>query len=142
MKVIALTKYIGLTKTDEIRHFIKFCVVGLVNTVVHFSVYVVFFDIYNYYYLQANALAWFIAVFVSFFLNKYWTFQNFARRAIYHQYIKFFIISGAGLALNTGLLFIFVDTYKINDKLSLIFAIGIVTFWNFFLNKLWTFKNS
>ncbi|MFX0092029.1 MAG: GtrA family protein [Candidatus Hodarchaeota archaeon] len=62
---------------------------------------------------------------------------------IFGQFAKFWIISLIGLALNNLITWFFTEFIFNNREwylLSITIAIGLVTLWNFGLNKLWTFK--
>ena len=59
----------------------------------------------------------------------------------YHiQYSKFLIVSIGGLILSQRIFIFGVHYLKISDILTKLAAVVIVTFWNFALNKLWTFR--
>ncbi len=119
----------------------KFGLIGISNTVIDFSVYLVltrFFIFWRENYLYANIIAMLIAATWSFVWNKYWTFKNSSRNASL-QYIKFIAINIAGLALNTFILYIFVEFFNLPDLWGKAIGVIVVFFWGFFINKYWTF---
>jgi putative flippase GtrA len=87
----------------------------------------------------ANAAGFWIAVVNNFFLNKYWTFDNQNPIAT-EQFVKFLVISIVGLGINSLLLFILLKKIKGNFYLVKLAVIGLVFFWNFSANYLYTFK--
>jgi putative flippase GtrA len=87
----------------------------------------------------ANACGFSIAVVNNFILNKYWTFDNQNPIAT-EQFIKFLVISIVGLGINSLLLFILLKKIKGNFYLVKLVVIGLVFFWNFSANYLYTFK--
>ena len=87
----------------------------------------------------ANAAGFCIAVVNNFFLNKYWTFDNQNPIAT-EQFVKFLVISIVGLGINSLLLFILLKKIKGNFYLVKLAVIGLVFFWNFSANYLYTFK--
>ena len=87
----------------------------------------------------ANASGFSIAVVNNFILNKYWTFDNQNPIAT-EQFIKFLVISIVGLGINSLLLFILLKKIKGNSYLVKLAVIGLVFFWNFSANYLYTFK--
>jgi putative flippase GtrA len=87
----------------------------------------------------ANATGFSIAVVNNFILNKYWTFDNKNPIAT-EQFIKFLVISIVGLGINSLLLFILLKKIKGNFYLVKLAVIGLVFFWNFSANYLYTFK--
>ena len=87
----------------------------------------------------ANAAGFSIAVVNNFLLNKYWTFDS-VNPIVTEQFVKFVIISIIGLGLNSLLLFILLKKIKGNFYLVKLAVIGLVFFWNFSANYLYTFK--
>ena len=88
---------------------------------------------------MANAAGFCIAVVNNFMLNKYWTFDNQNPIAT-EQFVKFLVISIVGLGINSLLLFILLKKSKGNFYLVKLAVIGLVFFWNFSANYLYTFK--
>ena len=125
------------------KQFIKFVIVGSVNTAIDFFIYFSLTrgtDFFERHLLRATIIAFSIAATNSFFWNKKWTFRDHGKN--YHiQYSKFLIVSIGGLLLSQGIFVIGVHYLKISDILTKLAAVAIVTFWNFTLNKLWTFKS-
>ena len=124
------------------KQFIKFVIVGSVNTAIDFFIYFSLTrgtDFFEQHLLSANIIAFSIAATNSFFWNKKWTFRDQGKN--YHvQYSKFLIVSIGGLLLSQGIFVIGVHYLKISDIITKLAAVVIVTFWNFALNKWWTFK--
>jgi putative flippase GtrA len=87
----------------------------------------------------ANATGFSIAVVNNFMLNKYWTFDNQNAIAT-EQFVKFLVISIIGLCINSLLLFILLKKIKGNFYMVKLAVIGLVFFWNFSANYLYTFK--
>jgi putative flippase GtrA len=126
------------------RQFTKFVIVGFSNVAVDFLVYLFLtrrFDWWRENYLLANAFAFMVAVTWSFFWNRWWTFKNHESSAkLHHQYYKFLTVSAIGLGWTELILFITVDKFDWFDLYGKFLAIFLVTFWNFTLNRWWTFK--
>ena len=87
----------------------------------------------------SNAIGFSFAVVNNFLWNRYWTFgannQPFAE-----QFLKFVLIAVVGLILNSLLLFLIVRFLQINFYVTKLLVIGLVFFWNFFMNYLFTFN--
>src|SRR3972149_8476407 len=80
------------------KQFIKFVIVGSVNTAIDFFIYFSLTrgaDFFERHLLSANIIAFSIAATNSFFWNKKWTFRDQGKN--YHvQYSKFLIVSIGG----------------------------------------------
>ena len=88
---------------------------------------------------MANAIGFTTAASTNYYLNRIWTFESTNPR-IGLEYAEFFIISLIGLAINTLILWLLVSKFRMNFYIAKIFAIAVVTVWNFFANLLITFN--
>jgi putative flippase GtrA len=128
-------------KKQIYRQFFKFCLVGLMNTAIDFSVYLFFSRTLGLYFLYANILAILLAMTFSFWANKYWTFQNNEKK-IKLQYLKFALVNLVYFLLYNSIFFSLVEYFKLFDLTAKIAAIMIGLFWNFFANRYWTFSTT
>lgn len=140
--------------------FVKFALVGVVNTGVDWIVFFLLTLIPYFRQIEwlAKTISFLVSATNSFIMNSYWTFkQEFkggleearGREAVKGTtyYVKFMIVSLIGWGLNT--LIFYLCRYKIFENLpqrrsqfiSLFFASGIVVVWNFIANKFWTYKD-
>lgn len=131
-----------LLKRFGIRQFIKFGIVGGMNTAIDYSIYYFLtrsFDYFQEHFLIANLMSFIIAVTNSFLWNKYWTFRDKGKK--YHiQFPKFFMVNIIALTISQITLYLLVKELGMNDLISKAVAIVIALFWNFFMNKYWVFK--
>ncbi len=128
-------------KRETANQFVKFCVVGVINTVVDFGIYIALtrsIDFWSYHLVWASALSFTVAVFSSFILNTFWTFRctgsGWKKRAP-----SFFAVATGGLLVNSGTVLIIV-TLGVWDIIAKIVATVVVLAWNFTLQKKWTFR--
>jgi len=122
---------------------IKFAMVGVINFIIDFSVYMALtrlFDFWQRNYLVANIVAFAVAVTFSFFVNKHWTFKCRKKDQMRRQYVQFFVICLMGLGWTELILYVGVDIFQYFDVYIKLLATFLVFFWNFGINKLWTFK--
>ncbi|HPT03569.1 MAG TPA: GtrA family protein [Bacteroidales bacterium] len=118
--------------------FIKFGVVGFTGVGVDFGTTFLGKEIVKIPKYFANAIGFSVAATSNYFLNRIWTFHS-QNPNIGVEFSEFFMISMIGLAINTLILWILVTKFKKNFYLSKLFAIAIVTVWNFFANAFFTF---
>lgn len=134
--------YYVFAKYPGTKQFAKFVMVGLVNTAIDFFIYFSLTrgtEFFERHLLSANIIAFSIAATNSFFWNKKWTFRDQGKN--YHtQYSKFLIVSIGGLIIAQLIFVLGVHYLKISDIITKLAAVVIVTFWNFALNKWWTFR--
>ncbi len=118
--------------------FIKFCFVGLSGILVDFSItYLCKEKILINKYI-ANAIGFTTAASSNYILNRVWTFHS-QNPAIAIEYSKFLMISLIGLGINTFIIWLLVNKSRMNFYLAKLFAILVVTIWNFFSNYIYTF---
>jgi putative flippase GtrA len=118
---------------------IKFALVGITGMGLDFGTTWLLKEKVKINKFVANAAGFSIAVVNNFILNKYWTFDNQNPIAT-EQFVKFLVISIVGLGINSLLLFILLKKIKGNFYLVKLAVIGLVFFWNFSANYLYTFK--
>jgi putative flippase GtrA len=122
-----------------IQKFIKFCVVGFSGMIIDFGTTWLTKEKAKVNKYIANSTGFVLAATSNYIWNRYWTFQS-ENSHVVTEYFSFIIISLIGLAINNLLIYLFSDKMKFNFYLSKLFAIGVVTVWNFVLNYLVTFR--
>ena len=119
--------------------FIKFCVVGFSGMILDFGVTWILKEKFRINKYIANSTGFVLAATSNYMLDRFWTFHS-ENRQIATEYMSFMIISLAGLAINNSVIFLLHDKLKLNFYIAKVFAVGVVTFWNFVMNYLFTFK--
>jgi putative flippase GtrA len=96
--------------------------------------------------LAANTISFSIAVLSNFTWNRLWTFPESRQRPLLPQLAKFALVNVIGLAINNLVLWIVFNLVKdfmpdpLDYNFAKITAIGVVLFWNYGINRLWTYK--
>lgn len=119
--------------------FIKFCVVGLSGMVIDFGTTWLLKEKIKVNKYVANSTGFILAASSNYLFNRFWTFHSDNPR-IATEYMSFILISAIGLAINNLIIFLLNEKMKLNFYLSKLFAIGVVTIWNFFMNYMITFR--
>ena len=131
----------------EFTRFLKFALVGTIGAVVDFSVLnllVLGVEMPKEY---ANLVSVACAIFSNFTWNRLWTFPESRERSLHTQFGKFALVNMLGLAINQAV-FIGTDALIFNSllphpldyNLAKATAIIVVLFWNFFVNRNWTYR--
>lgn len=121
-----------------IEQFIKFCVVGGSGVFVDFGITYLCKEFLRLNKYVANSLGFLSASTTNYILNRVWTFHD-QNPDITGQYLRFLGIALVGLAINNAVIYLLNDRLKFNFYLAKLFAIGVVTFWNFFMNYFFNF---
>jgi putative flippase GtrA len=118
--------------------FVKFGIVGVSNTVLAFAIYTVLLKVFGVWYLAASAIGFVVGAVNGFLLNRRWTFAGHVGDSL--TPVRWGVVQGCGLALNEGLLFVFVDDAGIEKLLGQACATIVVTVVTFLVNRAWTFR--
>ncbi|MBP2649358.1 MAG: GtrA-like protein [Firmicutes bacterium] len=123
-----------------LKMFLKFALVGLTGVGVNLAVYVTAISA-GASYLVAAKLSFAAAVTGNFIGNLRWTFRGRAKsRAIGLKYFMFVIISWINLEVNLAILQMLIESFKVDQTISQIMAIAVVSFFNFLVNYFITFN--
>lgn len=87
----------------------------------------------------ANSTGFILAATSNYLLNRYWTFHS-NNMKVTKEYLSFVLIAAIGLGINNTVVYILTEKLKLNFYLSKLFAVGVVTIWNFTMNYLFTFR--
>ncbi len=141
----------------EVKRFVKFATVGAAGAVTHFTVFNLLLQLLRFSTYLSNTFGFCAAVAQNFVLNRNWTFPEKRGRAAGSQLAQFILVSVAGLLINmavlAGVRYLFAPFWQqtfpgqeqmallVGDNFALAVAIGVVMFWNFAINRLWTFRH-
>ncbi len=125
-----------------ISRFSKFCMVGILNTLVDLSIYYLltrelwtFQDSFSI----AKLLSYLAATACSFAVNRYWTFEK-RGGDVSGELLRFYSTVGLGIFINVGLQYVGVSIFGMNDFTAAIVSGGITAVWGFALAKWFVFQ--
>ena len=118
--------------------FVKFGLVGVSNTVLTFLVYTLLLKGFGVWYLAASAIGFAVGATNGFLLNRRWTFREHVGDNL--TPVRWAIVQGCGLAINEGLLYLFVNDARLDKLIAQALATVVVTVSTFFANRAWTFR--
>ena len=122
-----------------IQQFIKFCVVGGSGMVVDFGITYLLKELVKVNKYIANSAGFLCAATSNYILNRIWTFGS-TDPHVARQYLIFIGISLIGLAINNAAIYVLNDRFRLNFYFAKLLAVGVVTFWNFFMNYFFNFS--
>jgi len=119
----------------------RFGVVGVLNTLIHFSIFYLLLNIAAWHYLVASLAGFVLAVMNSYVLNKYWTFA--ARgNGVGREFLRFVLVSVLALIFNLLCLMTMIDGFDVAPLVAQIVAIALTLLLNFSANKKWVFASA
>ncbi len=132
-----------LTKLLD-KTFLKFMLVGILNTVVGTTIMFVFYNVFNLSYEVSSGTNYFFTSILSFFLNKYFTFKSKDRALIeffrFALIIIFCYILAYGLAKRLAFeLLGFLDK-KTRENIAMLIGMGLFAILNYLGQRFFSFK--
>ncbi len=130
----------------EFKRFLKFAIVGAIGMVVDLSVLTASRELLRVSLSLAVGLGFTAAVISNFTWNRLWTFPESRERPLGSQLVQFFVINAIGLGINE---LVVLGLHPLFSRIlpdppaylgAKIIAIGIVLFWNYFVNRKWTYR--
>ncbi len=136
-----------------IGQFLRFVVVGIINTAINFAVLNLLSFIFHI--NKGEKVIWItMAAFVvattnSYFMNKHWAFHDKNSAEGGRKPTLFLVVSIIGLLINSGIVYVITNhvnpMFGISAQLWLnvaaVVATGVSLIWNFIGYKLFVFKN-
>ena len=149
---------IFITNPKERARFMRFALVGVIGACVDFGTYSLLHDLLGVQAVLASVFSFIAAVTSNFIWNRFWTYPDSRSKAIPQQLFQFAIVSGIGLTIRTPIFALLVKPMTVlfnnlprfpiiplnhvgGDKVALATAVLIVMFWNFFINRFWTYSD-
>lgn len=116
----------------------KFGIVGVVATIVDFSVLTFLTEFFGVYYLTSAAIGFVVSTLFNYFASMRYVFSSrFGVDEKHKELMIFVVLSVVGLGLNQLFMWLFVEMAGIFYVFSKVFATMLVMGWNFISRKIW-----
>jgi putative flippase GtrA len=130
----------------EMGRFLRFSVVGTIGAVVDFGILNLLVLLFGLAKVWANAWSFSVAVCSNFLWNRFWTYPETRGDPVLPQITQFVLVNVIGLGINQAI-FLSLDRWAFPNwgplgyNLAKVIATGVVLFWNFGANRLWTYRH-
>lgn len=141
----------------ERSRFIRFAIVGTIGAVIDIGFFNLFAHILFIPVLISQGISFSLAVVSNFIWNRYWTYPDSREKPLSRQLFQFVSVSVAGLIIRTlifdtleqSLIWLssqvipetVISPVVVGHNLSLATVIIVILFWNYFINRYWTFND-
>jgi putative flippase GtrA len=130
----------------ELERFLKFLVVGTIGFVVDFGTLNLLKLGLGFHLLVANTISFSLAVLSNFVWNRLWTYPDSRSKPIESQLFQFIVVNVAGWGINTLVLWMLAPVFQqmvgeLGYNIAKAIATILVLFWNFFVNRYWTYND-
>jgi putative flippase GtrA len=162
--VIARINTLAKEKRQELVRFAKFCVVGTMGTVVDFGLLNLLYNVLGVHQVLSNIVSVSAATVNNYTWSRFWVYPETKNHSGGRKFFQFVVVSLIALGLNTTILWatdqwilgesgllrsvvaslaawVGVEHSVLSSNAAKVIATGIVLFWNFFANRLWTFRD-
>lgn len=147
-----------LTNPRERSRFFRFAFVGIIGAVIDFGVANLLIKAFDTPLWLAGTVSFICAIISNFLWNRYWTYPDSRSKPIGRQVVQFTLVSVAGLIIRVPTLALLEPPMlrlvnslpfqlplftpeTIAKNITLAIAVIIVMFWNFFVNRYWTYND-
>lgn len=121
-----------------LRQFLTFVVVGVIAAVAHYGVLILLVELGGMAPVIATLWGFLAGAAVSYALNRHFTFRS--HRPHRAAAPRFLLVSVVGFVLNGVVMWVLNEQWGVQYLLAQVIATLIVLFWNFSVNRLWTFR--
>jgi putative flippase GtrA len=119
------------------KQFIKFAVVGTLNTLISYGVYYLLLFL-GIHYLISVLLSFAAGVSFGFTFNKIWVFRS--AQSSGKELPKYLAVYLSGLLINLLMLPVFVEIFHIDPKIAQLFFLLFLPIYSFIGLKYWSFS--
>lgn len=147
-----------LNNPRERTRFLRFAVVGAIGAVIDFGTMNLLVNFAHFSLVAAGTISFICAILSNFLWNRYWTYPDSRSKPVFRQLAEFSIVNVLGLAIRIPILALvepqllkllqslpvkipYLSPNFLADNITLAIAVIIVMFWNFFVNRYWTYSD-
>lgn len=115
---------------------------GVMTTIVNYAVYLPCYNLLGLSGAVSNIIAWVVAVAFAYLTNKPWVFKShdWSMKVVLPELSKFVVCRLGSGALETGIIFVFVDMLGFNGNVFKLITSVLVVVLNYIGSKLLVFR--
>ncbi len=147
-----------LTNPRERARFLRFATVGITGALVDFGTMNLLTRLLGLSLVVAGSISFAAAILNNFTWNRHWTYPDSRSKPLVQQLLQFAAVSVVGLGIRLPILTFAKPVWQavlhalpfeipffsidfLSNNLTLAVAVVIVMFWNFFVNRYWTYND-
>lgn len=124
------------------KQIVKYLIAGGTSAFVDLSLLYFFTDVLGVWYLISAGLAFVLAFFISFFLQKFWTFRDGDKEAMYKQMGAYLAVALINFVINIILMYVMVDGLKVWYMLAQFIVSGLIAVESYLVYKFFIFNRN
>jgi putative flippase GtrA len=122
---------------NKYEQFLKFSIVGVVNTAISLVVYGILIRL-GFWYMLSSVIGYLVGLLNGYIANSIWVFNKKLQTKTSAKFIGVYL---SALLFNLIILYLLVDVMTVNSMLAQVMVVGFNLIYNYTLNKLWTFRH-
>ena len=126
------------TLYQKFHHLILYGIIGSFSSGLDFAIYTVLVQVLGVHYIVANCISVVAGISTSFILNRNYNFK--VKDKTGRRFGIFLCVGFTGLLLSNLILYTCINTFALNKIVSKLLSIVLVVFFQFLVNKYFTFK--
>ena len=148
----------ALINSREFTRFLRFAVVGIIGAIVDFGIENLLHRWIGVDYVISGGISFVCAILSNFIWNRFWTYPDSRSKPMGRQLLEFGLVSVAGLGIRLPMLHFLEPVVTrwmealpaawrilppdlLGENITLAKAVIVVMFWNFFVNRYWTYND-
>jgi putative flippase GtrA len=128
------------TKYAKYFKILRYIISGGSAAFVTLSIFYICNSVLHIWYLYASIIAFIAGFCVSFTLQKFWTFRHRSLDRVHHELLWYFVVGLINLAINSGLIFMFVDHFHVWPLAGQFLASACIALFSYPIYKIFIFK--
>ncbi len=121
---------------------VRYFFVGGAAATVDIGLFFIFANWLEFNYLAVGACTFMVATFVNYVLSIRHVFESGVRFSQRHEVAMVFLVSGVGLLINQGMLYIGVGIVELHKLVAKLGATATVFLWNYWARAHFVFKSA
>ena len=146
-----------LRDSKERERFLKFAVVGTIGFGVDTLTYNLVRSGFGLPAELSSVISFVVAVLSNFLFNRFWTYPDSRSKPLVGQLSQFAVVNVVGLLIRTVIFSLIhgpltnlaasltggngIPPKVLGENFSLAIVVVVVMFWNFFVNRFWTYND-
>ena len=122
---------------EHFGRFVRFAAVGAIATAIQYGLLILFVRAFGMAPTPASSIGFALSAAVNYLLNYRFTFHS--DRPHGPAAAKFGLLAGTGLLINAAIMCVLIVA-GVHYLIAQLCATGVVLFWNFMGNTVWTFR--
>lgn len=132
-------KLLQLLRVFDLQKFLKFGLIGVVNTLLDLGVFYVMNKVFHLDPYLSQVISFLVGALNSFLWNKFWTFEK-RGHITGREVVRYAVTNGGYLLVSLGLLRLLVGVLALDPFLAKLPTTAFMLLYNYLMNKFWVFR--